>query len=54
MLTLKSSIKPESDITSSSVDKFIGCPESDLTNDFLKQIGISALGVRSAILDVYL
>jgi hypothetical protein len=40
------------DIT--SVDIFIGCPESDLTNDFLKQIGISSLGVRSAaILDIY-
>ena len=39
------------DIT--SVDIFIGCPESDLTNDFLKQIGISSLGVRYAILDIY-
>jgi hypothetical protein len=36
-----------------TADIFIGCPESDLTNDFLKQIGISALGVRSAILDIY-
>jgi hypothetical protein len=36
-----------------TADIFISCPESDLTNDFLKQIGISSLGVRSAILDIY-
>ena len=32
---------------------FVGCDESDITNDFLKQIGISTVGIRSAILDIY-
>jgi hypothetical protein len=39
------------DIT--TADIFVGCDESDMTNDFLKQIGISSVGVRSAILDIY-
>ena len=39
------------DITSAAI--FTSCDESDMTKDFLKQIGISSLGVRTAILDIY-
>jgi hypothetical protein len=39
------------DIT--TADIFISCDESDMTKDFLKEIGISTLGVRSAILDIH-
>jgi hypothetical protein len=39
------------DIT--TADIFIGCDESDMTKDFLKQIGISTVGIRSAILDIH-
>jgi hypothetical protein len=39
------------DITSAAI--FISCDESDMTKDFLKEIGISTLGVRSAILDIH-
>ena len=35
------------EITTSDI--FISCDESEMTIDFLKKIGISALGVRSAI-----
>jgi hypothetical protein len=36
-----------------TADIFISCDESDMTKDFLKEIGISTLGVRSAILDIH-
>jgi hypothetical protein len=36
-----------------TVDIFISCDESDMTKDFLKEIGILTLGVRSAILDIH-
>ena len=39
------------EITTSDI--FISCDESDMTKDFLKEIGISTLGVRSAILDIH-
>jgi hypothetical protein len=39
------------DIT--TADIFISCDESEMTIDFLKQIGISTVGIRSAILDIH-
>ena len=39
------------EITTSDI--FISYDESDMTKDFLKEIGISTLGVRSAILDIH-
>jgi len=39
------------EITTSDI--FISCDESEMTIDFLKQIGISTVGIRSAILDIH-